>query len=96
MQKDSTINWYNKLKFDIISLMSEFQEIKKTIVFMLVSNKWILEDAYLSECFNHLTEMVLSSSTKTAALKKQILQTSLKLQQSLLLRSQKRRSALLL
>lgn len=52
------IDWYDKLKLDIIALTDTFRLLKETVVFMLQSNSWILEDIKLCESFLHLQEMV--------------------------------------
>lgn len=52
------MDWYDKLKIDIIDLVFSFQNLKKEIIFMIITNNWIFEDINLFENFIHLKEMV--------------------------------------
>lgn len=52
------IDWYTKLKFQIVDLALLFNDLKKEIYVMVYTNLWILEDINLFESFSHLEEMV--------------------------------------
>lgn len=52
------IDWYDKLKLEIIDLVLFFNKIKKMVIFLLLTNYWILEDINLFESFSHLKEMI--------------------------------------
>lgn len=58
MKNNMNIDWFNKLKLDIINLVLLFNQIKEETVFMMLTNHWILEDVNLFESFIHLKEMI--------------------------------------
>lgn len=51
------IDWYEKLKFEIIELSINLKKIKLDTVFLFVTNQWVFEDCNLIESFTHLLEM---------------------------------------
>jgi len=62
MKKNLNIDWFEQLKFDLINLLLVFKSIKEETIFMLLTNRWILEDTNLFESFIHLKEMIDTSN----------------------------------
>ena len=62
MKNNINIDWYNKLKFEIINTSFFLKRLEKEAVFILQTNSWILEDINLFESFTKLKEMLFKSN----------------------------------
>jgi len=62
MKNNMNIDWFDKLKFEIIDLSLFFKMLEIQTVFVLNTNGWILEDINLFESFAHLKEMLCKSN----------------------------------
>lgn len=71
------IDWYEKLKFEIIELSINLKKIKLDTVFLFVTNQWVFEDCNLIESFTHLLEMFDISYDDLSKLVKLIYQLDL-------------------
>ena len=58
MKSNINNDWYNELKYEIVDFVMFFKDIKEVVIYMLLTNRWILEDINLSESFTHLKEMI--------------------------------------
>jgi len=62
MKNNMNIDWFDKLKFEIIDLSLFFKMLEIQTVFVLNTNGWILEDINLFERLEHLKEMLCKSN----------------------------------
>lgn len=51
-------DYFTELKMEIVRYSYDFTMLRETIVVMLETNRWVLEDINLCESFYHLQEMV--------------------------------------
>ena len=51
---ENNLNWFDKLKFDVVKLSFFLNSINHELVFVLHKNKWALEDINLCERINIL------------------------------------------
>lgn len=72
MQKNIELDWFVKLKMEVVKLRINFNEFKKNIVALLLTSPWILEDANLFESYVRLQEMVEISEVDLDSLTKEL------------------------
>ena len=58
---ENNLNWFDKLKFDVVKLSFFLNSINHELVFVLHKNKWALEDINLCESIYHLRDMLTTS-----------------------------------
>lgn len=58
MNKNINSDLFTNLKVDIVKLCVSFNMLKQDVVFLLVTNKWILEDINLFENYTKLQKMI--------------------------------------
>lgn len=58
---ENNLNWFDKLKFDVVKLSFLLNSINHELVFDLHKNKWALEDINLCESIYHLRDMLTTS-----------------------------------
>lgn len=58
---ENNLNWFDKLKFDVVKLSFFLNSINHELVFILHKNKWALEDINLCESIYHLRDMLTTS-----------------------------------
>lgn len=72
MKNNENMDWYDKLKYEIISLSLFLKFLENEKISLLGKNFWLLEDINLFESFTHLEEMILESSTNLDELVKRV------------------------